>query len=328
MVNYQKCLYSPMPVNENGFRFEILPGQSLTAIATALHAEGVLNGPRYLTWAGRLQGVAGRIKTGEYQISVGQTPSQLLSMIVKGEVVQYGITIVEGWTFQEMMVVVDAEPNLAHLLKGMKAEQIMERIGYPGMHPEGRFLPDTYHFPKGTTDIEFLKRVYLALEQTLEQAWNERALDLPLKDSYEALIMASIIEKETGLATERRAISGVFNRRLKKRMRLQTDPTVIYGLGNQFDGNLRRKDLVSMSPYNTYRIDGLPPTPIALPGREAIVAALHPDEGDSLYFVARGNGSHIFTSDLRQHNNAVIKYQLGGKPKPFSSMPKVSKKRK
>ena len=186
----------------------------------------------------------------------------------------------------------------------------MARHGHPDEHPEGRFLPETYQFPRGSTDLEFLRRAYLGMEQALAEAWERRAKDLPLDSPYEALILASIVEKETGLASERARIAGVFVRRLKRGMRLQTDPTVIYGLGEGFDGNLRRKDLRTDTAYNTYTRQGLPPTPICLPGLDAIEAVLHPDEGNSLYFVARGDGSHEFSDTLKAHNRAVRKYQL------------------
>ena len=195
----------------------------------------------------------------------------------------------------------------------------MERLGHAGEHPEGRFLPDTYHFPKNLTDVAFLKRAYDAMTQTLAREWEGRAVGLPLKTPYEALILASIVEKETGLASERQAIAGVFVRRLNKGMRLQTDPTVIYGMGDRYKGNIRKSDLQEDTPYNTYRRFGLPPTPIAMPGRDAIHATLHPDDSKNIYFVSRGDGSHHFSATLEEHNNAVIKYQLKGRKRPFSS---------
>jgi UPF0755 protein len=195
----------------------------------------------------------------------------------------------------------------------------MVKLELAGTHYEGQFLPDTYHFPKNLTDVEFLKRAYSAMQTVLKEEWDNRAVGLSYKNSYEALIMASIIEKETGQASEREQISGVFVRRLEKRMRLQTDPTVIYGMGDKYKGNIRKRDLLRDTPYNTYRRHGLPPTPIALPGRDAIHAALHPAESDALYFVARGDGSHQFSATLKEHNNAVIKYQLKGRVRSFSS---------
>jgi UPF0755 protein len=200
-------------------------------------------------------------------------------------------------------------------------DEIMTALGHTGQHPEGRFMPDTYLFPKNTRDVDFLQRAYASMKNYLDQAWPQRGVGLAVKTPYEALILASIVEKETGLASERKAIAGVFNRRLLKRMRLQTDPTVIYGMGEKFDGNIRRRDLLRDNPYNTYRRFGLPPTPIALPGREAIDAVLHPQEDDTLYFVSKGDGSHHFSKTLKEHNQAVIKYQLNGRKKSFSSYP-------
>ena len=264
-----------------------------------------------------------KIKTGEYLFEQGTTPDQLLKQIVKGATIQYSATIVEGLNFREMMEALQQNEHLEHILKGQKPAAIMALIGKPGEHPEGRFLSDTYYFPRGTTDVEFLKRAYNAMEDLLNEEWSKRDPEVPLKSAYEALILASIIEKETAVPSERSAISGVFVRRLNKRMRLQTDPTVIYGIGPKFDGNLRRRDLLNDTPYNTYRRRGLPPTPIAMPGVDAIKAALHPADGDTLYFVARGDGSHEFSATLEQHNKAVIKYQLKGRKRAFSSMPKT-----
>jgi len=325
LVDINNFRQTALNIDENGFRYEIKSGDTLTSIARNLQKNNVLDKPRYLTLLGKVRRVASKIKTGEYLIEQGTTPEQLLNQIVKGATIQYSATIVEGLNFREMMAVLQQNEHLEQTLKGLKSPAIMALIGKPGEHPEGRFLPDTYHFPRGTTDVEFLKRAYSAMEILLAQEWENRQPDLPYKSPYEALIMASIVEKETAVPSERNAIAGVFVRRLKKRMRLQTDPTVIYGLGEKFDGNIRRRDLLNDTPYNTYRRRGLPPTPIAMPSMEAIKAALHPDDGDSLYFVARGDGSHEFSSTLDQHNNAVIKYQLKGRKRPFSSMPAGSK---
>ncbi len=245
--------------------------------------------------------------------------AEFMDQILSGKVIQYSITIVEGWNIYQLLDVLKADPHIKQTLQGLSHKQIMQRIGYPEMHPEGRFYPDTYHFPKGLTDVEFLQRAYGAMQQKLAAEWEKRAVGLPYKTPYEALIMASIVEKETGLPSERQAIAGVFVRRLEKRMRLQTDPTVIYGLLPNFDGNIRRRDLRRDTPYNTYRRRGLPPTPIAMPGGDAIHAALHPADGDKLYFVSRGDGSHHFSATLEEHNRAVIKYQLKGRKRSFSS---------
>jgi UPF0755 protein len=240
-------------------------------------------------------------------------------MMISGKVRQYALTLVEGWNFRQVMDAVQSHPSLAHTLQGLENAAIMAQLGHPDEHPEGRFLPDTYHFPKGLSDVAFLQRAYDAMAQTLAQEWEGRAVGLPLQTPYEALILASIVEKETGLASERQAIAGVFVRRLEKRMRLQTDPTVIYGMGERYDGNIRKQDLLEDTPYNTYRRLGLPPTPIAMPGRDAIHATLHPDDSQNIYFVSRGDGSHHFSATLEEHNNAVIKYQLKGRKRPFSS---------
>ncbi|MBI3774578.1 MAG: endolytic transglycosylase MltG, partial [Gammaproteobacteria bacterium] len=205
---------------------------------------------------------------------------------------------------------VAAQDKLTHTLTGLADAEVMVKLGYPERHPEGRFLPDTYAFPKGTTDVDFLRRAYASMHEYLQRAWPERDTNLPLASMNDALTLASIVEKETGAPHERPLIAGVFVRRLQKGMRLQTDPTVIYGLGDRYDGNIRRRDLEAETPYNTYRIKGLPPTPIALPGKDAINAALHPEGGDALYFVARGDGTHEFSSSIEQHNRAVMKYQI------------------
>jgi UPF0755 protein len=226
-------------------------------------------------------------------------------------VVQYPLTLVEGWTFRQVMEALQADERLEHLIEDPSAEAVMARLGRRGVHPEGRFFPDTYHFTRGSSDLDILKRAHAAMERVLAEEWEARADGLPIESPDEALILASIIEKETGLASERAEIAGVFVRRLRLGMRLQTDPTVIYGLGDDFDGNLRRADLRNDHPYNTYVHAGLPPTPIALPGREAIRAALNPADGETLYFVARGDGSHAFSVTLEEHNRAVRKYQLG-----------------
>ncbi len=318
-VSYQSFANEPLSVGGKELRLVVKPGMSLRGVADRLQAKGVLKHPRYLAWMARWRGVADRIKVGEYRITPGTTPSQLLTMLVEGRVIQYSLTLVEGWTFRQVMDAVDSDPHLKHTLKGLKPDEIMVRLGHPGEHAEGRFFPDTYHFPRGTTDQSFLQRAYRAMQGHLMHEWDQRAVDLPYKRPYDALIMASIVEKETALPSERADIAGVFVRRLKKGMRLQTDPTVIYGLGSSFDGNLRRRDLEHDTPYNTYMHRGLPPTPIAMPGLASIHAALHPAPGKALYFVARGDGSHQFSDTLKEHDRAVIKYQLKGHARRFSS---------
>ena len=209
----------------------------------------------------------------------------------------------------------EAASKLTHTLAGLSPNAVMKRLGHAGEHPEGRFFPDTYYYTKGETDLMILAKAYDKMQKLLQQEWQGRVANLPLKDPYEALILASIVEKETGRADERRQIAGVFINRLRRGMRLQTDPTVIYGMGESFDGNLRLKDLRRDTPYNTYTRRGLPPTPVALPGKESLQAVLHPEASDALFFVARGDGSHEFSATLEQHNKAVIKYQLNGKPR-------------
>ena len=290
--------------------FVVESGASLNKIAYALQAEGLIEHPRYLTLLGRLHGHAAKLKAGEYLLKPGMKPLEVLDKIVAGDVVQYSLTVVEGWSFRQMLQAIQAQEKLQHTLTGLTDTQIMQQLGAAGEHPEGRFMPETYSFPAGMTDLDFLKRAYSVMQKRLEQEWQQRAAGLPYETPYDALIMASIIEKETAVPSERKQIAGVFVRRLQKNMRLQTDPTVIYGLGEQFDGNLRRNDLLRDTPYNTYTRHGLPPTPIALPSAESIHAALHPAEGDSLYFVAKGDGSHFFSATLEQHINAVRQYQL------------------
>lgn len=259
---------------------------------------------------GRESGLAHRLKVGEFEIPADATAAVFLRVLAEGKTVEYSVTLIEGWRFRDMLNAVAAHPKLEQTLTGKTDAEIMAAIGAKGLHPEGRFYPDTYLFPRGTTDVAFLKRAFRKMEDVLAAEWPNRAPNLPLKTPYEALILASIVEKETGAAHERPQIAGVFIRRLNKRMRLQTDPTVIYGMGENFDGNIRRKDLRTDTPYNTYTRHGLPPTPIALPGGDAIRAALHPASGKTLYFVAKGDGTHYFSVTLKEHNAAVRKYQL------------------
>ncbi len=311
MVSYQQFVDQVMGV-EGGGAVELLvsPGSSVRTVGRSLQKQGMIEDSRYFVWMARLRGKAASIQAGEYLIEPGTTPSQLLENMVSGKVRQYSITLLEGWNFRQMMAQIEASPYLTHQLKGLDATAIMTALGREGEHPEGRFFPDTYHFPRGLSDVEFLKRAYQEMAQRLEQEWLKRAKGLPLKSPYEALILASIVEKETGATYERPQIAGVFIRRMRKGMRLQTDPTVIYGMGEEYDGNIRKKDLLKDTPYNTYTRSGLTPTPIAMPSGEALHAALHPDDGDSLYFVSRGDGSHHFSSTLEEHECAVVKYQI------------------
>lgn len=310
VMDYRNFKNNPLPLPAEGHRHIIAPGTSVGRLANDLRQAGVMPHPYYFRWMVRWQGQAAKIKTGEYHFASGTTPGQLLNQIVDGVVVQHALTIVEGWSVAQLMDEVRRHEALEHTLGDATPAEVMKQLGVPAVHPEGMFLPDTYHFPRGLTDIAFLQRAYQTMEARLAQEWEQRDPSVPLKSSYEALILASIIEKETGVPEERQQIAGVFTRRLIQGMRLQTDPTVIYALGARFDGNLRRADLLTDSPYNTYLYSGLPPTPIALPGVASIHAALHPAPGDALFFVSRGDGSHVFSATLEQHNEAVRRYQL------------------
>lgn len=307
----QSYLRTPLQL-DNDVIFTINPGDNLQSVGRDLRQAGWLSHPHYLILEAKRQGKDARIKAGEYLLRPGTTPLQLLDQFIEGKVIQYALTLVEGWTFREALAAIRDQEALVKTLDYNADDQaIMASLGYPETHPEGRFFPDTYHFPRGITDKQFLLRAFRRMEKVLSEEWENRVENLPYQSPYEALIMASIIEKETGVAHERGKIAGVFVRRLQKGMLLQTDPTVIYAMGTNYDGNIRKRDLSIDSPYNTYRYAGLPPTPIALPGRDAIHAALHPEEGSALYFVSKGDGSHHFSDTLREHNSAVNKYQLG-----------------
>jgi UPF0755 protein len=300
-----RALNGPLSVPADGLLFEIPSGSALGTVTARLRQRGVLEHPRLLTWYARLRGDATRIHAGEYQLSPGMTALSLLRALVAGDVYLHQLTIVEGWRFADLLAALRADPAVD--ADGAGGEEIMAALGEPGVHPEGQFLPDTYRFEKGTSELELLRLAHSALEKKLADAWAHRASGVQLESPYDALILASIIEKETALPSEREMISGVLQRRLQRGMRLQTDPTVIYGLGDAFDGNLRRRDLADDTPYNTYTRRGLPPTPIALPSAASIDAAVTPEPGDALYFVAtgRGDGSHHFSATLEEHNEAV-----------------------
>ncbi len=293
--------------------YEIPTGQSLVGVTGDLTRMRILERPVFLIWHARLTGTASMIKAGEYQLSPDLSAAEMLELFVSGRVFQRSLTIVEGWTFRELLDAVGSAPTLESTLDDIAPENMMAKIGFPDTHPEGRFLPDTYHFPKGTTDADFLIRAYRAMEHYLDKTWRGRDAGLPLETPYDALILASIVEKETAIPEERERIAGVFVQRLRKGMRLQTDPTVIYGIGAAFDGNLRRRDLDRDTPYNTYTRKGLPPTPIANPGTAAIDAVMHPLVDGSLYFVAKGDGSHHFSATYEEHTQAVTRFQLRGK---------------
>lgn len=309
---YQHFITMPLNIGQQGLVYTVKPGSSLLAISEDISKVGLTTlPPQYLYYYGRLEAKAHLIKAGEYQIEANTTLPQLLEQFVEGKVIQYSFTIVEGMTAQQLIDSVISDQRFDKTLTNHKLTEVINELGLAGNHGEGEFQPETYHFTAGTTDKEILLRAHKMMTLTLEQFWQNRAENLPYKTPYEALIMASIIEKESGIAEERPQIAGVFVRRLKKGMRLQTDPTVIYGMGEKYKGNIRRKDLTAPTAYNTYTIQGLPPTPIALPSKEAIAAALHPEDGKSLYFVATGKeGRHAFSNTLTEHNKAVRKYQL------------------
>ncbi|MBL1433399.1 MAG: aminodeoxychorismate lyase [Gammaproteobacteria bacterium] len=313
VMDVRNFLNTPFDFGGDGVRYIIKPNDTVHSIAKSLKTRGILNEPYYLIGLAKWNRVAGKIKVGEYQIPRNIKPEVLLNLLVSGDVIQHSLTLIEGWTFAEVMNTVNDNQHLTHTLNDYSVAEIMDRLGLMGQHPEGRFYPDTYHFTQGTTDLEFLKRCYRQMESILATEWQGRSKNIPLKSAYEALILASIIERETNVDAERAQVAGVFTRRLQRNMRLQTDPTVIYGLGKEFDGNIRRKDLRRDTPYNTYVHKGLPPTPIAMPSAKSIHAALHPDKGKSIYFVAKGDGAHYFSDTLQEHNDAVRKYQLGGK---------------
>lgn len=312
--DYRNFLDEPLTLPPDGLVYAVAPGETVRGIAADLAAAGVLSAPLYLRLHARQTGLAARIHAGEFRLEPGLTPRGLLELLVSGRTVQYSLTLLEGWTFAQVRQALASHPVLRQTVAELDDAAIMAKLGRPEQHPEGRFFPDTYKFPRGTTDLDFLRRAHERMAQVLAAAWAERGEDLPLQTADQALVLASIVEKETGIPEERAAIAGVFVRRLRRGMLLQTDPTVIYGLGEAFDGNLRRRDLRSDTPYNTYTRKGLPPTPICMPGEAAIRAALHPADGDSLYFVSRGDGSHQFSATLAEHNAAVRRYQLKRKP--------------
>ena len=309
--DYLRFADTELSIGANELVLEVRAGDSFERVLSRLRKLGVQDG-HDLYWKGLAweTDVVRRLRVGEYALRHGLTPRRLLDKLERGIVIQHSFTIVEGWNFRELRLALAKEPTLEQTITGLPDDEVMAALGVPDQVPEGRFLPETYHFTRGSRDIDVLRRAHTALEKTLEHAWDGRTADLPLKTPYEALTLASIIEKETGKASERPRIAGVFVRRLKLGMKLQTDPTVIYGLGEAFNGNLTRAHLQTDTLHNTYTRFGLPPTPIAMPGRDAIEAALHPAAGNELYFVARGDGSHVFSATLTEHNRAVARYQL------------------
>ena len=303
----------PLEMREPVTDFRILPGSSLRAAVRQMNDAGIVLDADLFALLGRWRGSTAAIKAGSYSVHRGVTPDQLLAKLVRGDVSQGEVVLVEGQTFRQWRERIAQNPDLRQDAAGLSDDEIARHLGIEGQPIEGWLFPDTYLFDKQSSDLELLARAHRAMRKRLDEAWAGRAAHLPYRTPYEALIMASIIEKETGRAAERPQIAAVFVNRLRRGMLLQTDPTVIYGLGASFDGNLRKRDLQADTPYNTYTRAGLPPSPIAMPGQAALDAALHPGEGDALYFVARGDGSSQFSRTLEEHNRAVNKYQRGGK---------------
>lgn len=309
--DYQRFADAPLAPMTSSKTLDIPLGTSLPGILRELQRLGVQTGAQlYWRALARQMHVAGRLHAGEYALQPGLTPRALLAKMAANEVIQHQFTIVDGWTFAQLRAALAEQDGLRQILVGSDAQAIMVKLGAPDMPAEGWFLPETYNYVAGMSDLDILRRAHAAMQNTLSRLWDARAPNLPLADKYQALILASIVEKETGRADERAKIAGVFEHRLQLGMRLQTDPSVIYGLGAHYDGNLRRRDLEADTPYNTYTRAGLPPTPIALPGIAALTAVLHPQATNALYFVARGDGSHQFSATLREHDQAVAKYQL------------------
>ncbi|HEU0224451.1 MAG TPA: endolytic transglycosylase MltG [Steroidobacteraceae bacterium] len=303
-------LEQPIEALRDTVVFEVPEGASLSAVAASLDRQGLLAQAGAWVRHARREGLATRIKAGEYELQPGTTPAGLLEQFVAGRVRLYAVTIPEGWTFRQALAAIQSHPAVRTELAGVAVAELTKRLGLGERHPEGLFFPDTYHFPRGTSDGAILLQAHARMENALATAWANRDARLPLESPYQALILASLIEKETGAPDERGLISGVFVNRLRKGMRLQTDPTVIYGMGDAFDGNLRRRDLLADTPYNTYTRAGLPPTPIALPGRDALEAAVRPARTDALYFVATGlgDGRHFFAKTLVAHNANVQRH--------------------
>ncbi len=300
---------APGPATALG-RLEVAPGTSLRSVLTRLESAGLLRNARAVAWYLRLQGEHPKVESGTYEIPARASPEQILQLFAEGKVVLEQVTVVEGATFADFLAVLAAAPHVQHTLKGKTPAEVMTALGHPGENPEGRFFPDTYRFAAGTADTVILGLAYDAMQRELAAAWQVRSNGLPLESAYQALTLASIVEKEAALKSERAAISGVFVNRLKKGMRLQSDPTVIYGLGDDYDGSVHTRDLQTDTPYNTYTRDGLPPTPIALPGRDSLLAAVQPEDTGALFFVATGagDGAHHFSRTLEEHNQAVQAY--------------------
>jgi UPF0755 protein len=304
---------TPIPLERTPFEFSLKQGSSLKSAASQISKAGGLNNEWLFVALARGLGKAKQIKPGNYQLEHEVTPLRLLAIISKGQVEQGSVTIIEGITFKQLREVLNTDPGLRHDSASLSEAEVLKRIEASEKHAEGLFFPDTYNFDKGSSDLIVLKRAYQLMQRHLQENWKKRDQGLPFETPYQALILASIVEKETGQPSDRPMIASVFVNRLRKNMRLQTDPTVIYGMGDKFNGNLRKKDLTADTPYNTYMRNGLTPTPIALPGLAALQAVLHPAPSKALYFVARGDGSSEFSNSLIEHNDAVKRFQLKAK---------------
>lgn len=316
-----RWINEPLALEED-YILEIKKGYTLSKLAYQLERENILPSARFFLLYARITEKT-KLEIGEYLLVKGSSQEQLLNLLQSDNVLSYTVTLVEGKTFNDFLTALHAEEKIQKTLDITQENQaLLQALAVDKKHPEGWFFPDTYQYVSGMTDKEILQQAYEKMERVLKEEWDNKSENLPYKTPYDALIMASIIEKETGVAYERAEIAGVFVRRLQKGMRLQTDPTIIYGLGDAYKGNIRRKHLVQYTPYNTYMIDGLPPTPIAMPGREAIHAALNPKLGEALYFVAKGDGSHYFSATLAEHNKAVVEYQIKKRSKQYRSSPK------
>ncbi len=311
LTRYRQFSDGPLRLADAKLVLVVERGDGFRDVLVKLRRLGVREGSE-LEWrllALELDAVS-RLQVGDYHLDHGLSPRALLQKLAQGDVIQRRFTIIEGWSFQDLRDALSRDPVLSPRLSALSDAEVMVELGRSGTHPEGRFLPETYHYTRGMSDLDVLQRALLAMDRVLADAWATRSKDLPLRSPSELLTLASIVEKETGRTGERPQIAGVFVRRLQRGMRLQTDPTVIYGIGAGYDGNIRKRDLDADTPYNTYTRTGLPPTPIALPGREALMAAAQPAAGDALYFVARGDGSHVFSASLAAHSRAVACHQL------------------
>ena len=303
------ALEQPLNISQEQL-LDVPKGTTPTRTFYRLEADGIIKDAFWLRVYWRFNLSRQPLHKGEYRMQPGMTVEGLIDEWKRGDIVQYSLTLVEGWNFHQVRAALAKDEKLEQTLNGLSDSEVMDKLGHAGIFPEGRFFPDTYRFVRGMSDVELLKKAYDRLDEVLAKEWEQRAADVPYTEPYQALIMASLVEKETGVPQERGQIAGVFVRRMAMGMLLQTDPTVIYGLGERYSGKLTRAHLKEPTPYNTYMISGLPPTPIAMVGREAIHAALNPVAGNSLYFVARGDGSHVFSDDLEAHNNAVREFQL------------------